>query len=111
MHGFRYLIRTLLGHLAARYHGETLPMTVLPFALEPMADHVCERLSHSSALWQLYGFFGHALLLDLPSADNGQQGAAAELPEVRLDWLHEESGLLEKHDVAIVYSFEFGEKR
>lgn len=110
MHGFRYLIRTLLANLAVRYNGERLSMTPLSYALEPMVDHVCERLSHSSALWQLYGFLCHVLMIDLPD-QNGSGGSAHELAEVRLDWLSEDSGLLAQHDVVFVYAFEFGEKR
>lgn len=85
-------------------------MTPLSYALEPMVDHVCERLSHSSALWQLYGFLCHVLMIDLPD-QNGSGGSAHELAEVRLDWLSEDSGLLAQHDVVFVYAFEFGEKR
>lgn len=112
MHGFRYLVRTLLTQLAVRYHGASLPTTPLPYALSPLVDHLCERLSHSSALWQLYGFLGHALLIDLPEAHgSGRVGTVQELAEVRLDWLVDESGLLAQHNVVIVYDFEFGETR
>ncbi|MFR9728273.1 NAD(P)-binding domain-containing protein [Saccharopolyspora sp. MS10] len=81
VHGFRYGARALHRILERREHGEPWPSRALAPTPEAVGDAVIERVNRSSALWQLFGFLGDAVLL-------GPDGARyAE--EVPVDHLHE----------------------
>ena len=105
IHGFRYLIRTQFHQVEQRLHGVPLPFKALQFSPADITAHVTERLSHSSALWQLFHF-----LCDVVVA-NPATGEVRIYEEVRIDWVHEGSGFLEQWPVVFVYCFDFGEHR
>ncbi|WP_328471896.1 NAD(P)-binding domain-containing protein [Streptomyces sp. NBC_00448] len=80
IHGFRYGVRALHRILARRYHGEAWPHTELPATPEAVADAVLTRVNRTSALWQLFGFLGDAILVGA--------GSVGHYEEVPVDHLH-----------------------
>lgn len=84
IHGFRYGVRALHRILEHREHGVTWPARRLAATPEAATDAVIERVNRTSALWQLFGFLGDAILL-------GPDGSRyAE--EVPVTHLHEAAG-------------------
>ena len=56
IHGFRYNIRALVRILDCRHHGGNWPSRRLDAHPEALARSILERLNHTSALWQQFGF-------------------------------------------------------
>ncbi|MEU7087161.1 NAD(P)-binding domain-containing protein [Streptomyces achromogenes] len=81
IHGFRYGVKALHRILERRYHDRDWPHTVLPAAAGPVTDAVIERVNRSSALWQLFGFLGDAVLV-------GTDGAVRHCEEIPVAHLH-----------------------
>ncbi|WP_093785694.1 NAD(P)-binding domain-containing protein [Actinacidiphila guanduensis] len=85
IHGFRYGVRALHRILEQRY--EDVPWPRRDLAPEPgaVADEVIARVNRTSALWQLFGFLGDAVLL-------GPDGTAGYVEEVPVAHLHQAVG-------------------
>ncbi|BBB01565.1 putative FAD-dependent oxidoreductase [Actinacidiphila reveromycinica] len=84
IHGFRYGVRALSRVLSTRYHDEQWPHTELPATAEAVADTLLTRINRTSALWQLFGFLGDAVLVGPDSV-----GYYEELP---VEYLHSALG-------------------
>ncbi|MFJ2637167.1 NAD(P)-binding domain-containing protein [Streptomyces sp. NPDC087422] len=104
IHGFRYGVRALHRILEQRYHDRPWPRREL--AADPagpgdrtdrtdpaglpgtIAEAVIERVNRSSALWQLFGFLGDAVI-----ASRGPSGESVGYhEEVPVDHLHQAVG-------------------
>ncbi|MFD7661478.1 NAD(P)-binding domain-containing protein [Streptomyces sp. NPDC059788] len=81
IHGFRYGVRALHRILEARHHGRPWPARALPTTAEAVTDAVIARVNRSSALFQMFGFLGDAVLVD-------RDGTARYCEEVPVDHLH-----------------------
>jgi thioredoxin reductase len=81
IHGFRYGVRALSRILDRRYHDRPWPERRLTGTPEAASDAVIERVNRSSALWQLFGFLGDAVLV-------GPDGALRYAEEVPVAHLH-----------------------
>ena len=68
IHGFRYNIRTLFHLISKRYQGVLLPSRTFPVTteaeLETLVDAVITRVSTTSALFQMFGVLGEALVFN-----------------------------------------------
>ncbi|WP_335976503.1 MULTISPECIES: NAD(P)-binding domain-containing protein [Streptomycetaceae] len=84
IHGFRYGVRALSRVLNRRYHDEQWPHTELPANAEAVADAVVTRINRTSALWQMFGFLGDAVLVG--------PDAVGYYDEVPVDHLHRAVG-------------------
>ncbi len=81
IHGFRYGVRALHRILEARHHGRPWPARALPATAEAVTDAVIARVNRSSALFQVFGFLGDAVLVD-------RDGTVRYCEEVPVDHLH-----------------------
>jgi Pyridine nucleotide-disulphide oxidoreductase len=61
--GFRYNIRTLAGHLLARYHGVQPSPPVWPTRPDLLAERILERASRTSGLWTQFGFLCDSIVI------------------------------------------------
>ncbi|MFE0023763.1 NAD(P)-binding domain-containing protein [Amycolatopsis sp. NPDC059021] len=82
IHGFRYGVRALSQVLAHRYNGAEWPSRMLPAEPEAIADALLDRLDHTSALFQQFGF-----LCDFVSVPAGSSNARYH-EEMPFDLLH-----------------------
>ncbi|WP_433893805.1 NAD(P)-binding domain-containing protein [Streptomyces sp. CA-111067] len=94
IHGFRYGVRALHRILEQRYHDRPWPHRDLPAAPEEIADAVLTRVNRSSALWQMFGFLGDAVVLTADPAEAGGSPSytAGYYEEVPVDHLHRAVG-------------------
>jgi thioredoxin reductase len=88
IHGFRYGVRALHRILEQRYHASPWPRRELPGDPAELpgaiADAVIERVNRTSALWQLFGFLGDAVI-----TSRGPAGpTAGYYQEVPVEYLH-----------------------
>ncbi|GAA4545696.1 FAD-dependent oxidoreductase [Amycolatopsis samaneae] len=67
IHGFRYGARVLSRVLAHRYDDAAWPYRELPVDAGKLADSLLDRLNHTSALWQQFGY-----LCDFVSVPDGE---------------------------------------
>ncbi len=81
IHGFRYGVRALHRILEARHHDRPWPARALPATAEAVTDAVIARVNRSSALFQVFGFLGDAVLVD-------RDGTVRYCEEVPVDHLH-----------------------
>jgi thioredoxin reductase len=100
IHGFRYGVRALSRVLGRRYDGAPWPYRTLPAEAGAIADALLDRLNHTSALWQQFGF-----LCDFVSVASGEDTARYH-EEMPFDLLHE-PGYGATGDVVTV-SLEYG---
>mmetsp|Transcript_13829 Transcript_13829/g.32692 ORF Transcript_13829/g.32692 Transcript_13829/m.32692 type:complete len:364 (+) Transcript_13829:805-1896(+) len=105
IHGFRYNVRTCVTLLMHKYKGVAIPFDTLPLKSTPIAEAICERLSHSSALWQLFNF-----IIDVIVA-NPETGEVRHYKELRHDWVLDHSGWMKEWPCVFIVAFDFGEKR
>ncbi|MFF4492263.1 NAD(P)-binding domain-containing protein [Streptomyces sp. NPDC001544] len=82
IHGFRYGVKALSRILERRYHDREWPHTALPAAAGAVSEAVVARVNRTSALWQLFGFLGDAVLV-------GTDGEVRYCDEVPVAHLHE----------------------
>jgi thioredoxin reductase len=82
IHGFRYGVLALHRILEQRHHGMGWPGRALDATPRAVADAVIARVNLTSALWQLFGFLGDAVLL-------APDGSARYLEEVPVEYLHQ----------------------
>ena len=68
IHGFRYTVRALGRIFGCRYHGESWPHETLSLNPESLTEFVLNRLSRTSALWQLSGFLCDLMVLRTDNA-------------------------------------------
>ena len=81
IHGFRYNVRALSRILACKYHGLDWPCQSLQSTAEGLTKHIIERVNHSSALWQQFGYLCDVIVLP-------ESGSKAHCyPEVPVDYL------------------------
>lgn len=80
IHGFRYGVRALHRILERRYHDQEWPRTVLEATAESATDAILERVNRSSALWQMFGFLGDAVLV----GPDGELRHCEEVPVLHL---------------------------
>ncbi|GAB2747772.1 NAD(P)-binding domain-containing protein [Amycolatopsis magusensis] len=103
IHGFRYGVKALHRILEQRHHGVPWPSHELaPGEVTEITDAVIERVNRTSALWQVFGYLGDAVLLG---------DAPRYLEEVPVDHLHEavaagEFGEVESY---LTITLEYGE--
>jgi len=73
IHGFRYNIRTLFHLLEQRYHDVPLPTQTFPLDtvedLQALVEALLTRISTTSALFQMFGVLGDALVLSPGQAE------------------------------------------
>ncbi|MFE2072378.1 NAD(P)-binding domain-containing protein [Streptomyces misionensis] len=93
IHGFRYGVKALSRILERRYHDRDWPHTDLPATADAVGDAIVARVNRTSALWQLFGFLGDAVLL-------GTDGGARYCEEVPVAHLHEAAARGEFGDLA-----------
>jgi thioredoxin reductase len=103
IHGFRYAVRTLHRILEQRYHGGPWPRQESVATPEAVADAVLARVNRTSALWQMFGFLGDAVL---PVGD----GAVALHEELPVDHLHRvvQEGAFGPVDRYLTVTLEYG---
>ena len=67
IHGFRYNVRTVFNIVEERYHGVPLPSRTFPLAteeqLEAFVQAILTRISTTSALFQMFGVLGDAVVI------------------------------------------------
>jgi thioredoxin reductase len=97
IHGFRYGVKALSRILERRYHDREWPHTVLPAAAGAVSDAVVARVNRTSALWQLFGFLGDAVLV-------GTDGEVRYCDEVPVAYLHEAAARGEFGDLASYFA-------
>lgn len=81
IHGFRYNVAALVKILYSRYDGEAWPSTPLGESPEELTTAILDRINHSSALWQQFGFLADVIVL-------GPDGARY-CQEVPQDYVHD----------------------
>ncbi|MBN6042281.1 NAD(P)-binding domain-containing protein [Amycolatopsis sp. 195334CR] len=79
IHGFRYGVRALHRILERRHHDVPWPSREL--APDGVTDAVIERVNRTSALWQVFGYLGDAVLFG--------EAPPRYVEEVPVDHLHE----------------------
>ncbi|MGO1054809.1 NAD(P)-binding domain-containing protein [Crossiella sp. CA198] len=80
IHGFRYGVRALHRILEQRHHERPWPSHDLSPTTEAATDAIIERVNRTSALWQLFGFLGDAVLI----RPDGRLRFAEEVPVAHL---------------------------
>ena len=80
IHGFRYNIKALQRILQQRRHGIDWPSRTL--APSELPDQIIERINRTSALWQVFGYLGDAVLV-------GGDGRLRYAEEVPVAYLHD----------------------
>lgn len=100
IHGFRYNIRALHRMLELRYHGAEWPSRPVPATPEGLLDAIFARINRTSALWQLFGFMGDAVVL---SEDSDEARFYEELP---VDFIRDSD--LSRNASYFVVTLEFG---
>jgi hypothetical protein len=78
VHGFRYGVRALHRITEHRYHGVAWPVRDVAPTPAAVADAILDRVNRTSALWQLFGFLGDAVLV------GGSLRYAEEVPVAHL---------------------------
>eukprot|EP01060_Flectonema_neradi_P036451 TRINITY_DN6_c0_g4_i1.p1 TRINITY_DN6_c0_g4~~TRINITY_DN6_c0_g4_i1.p1 ORF type:complete len:612 (+),score=158.62 TRINITY_DN6_c0_g4_i1:72-1907(+) len=104
IHGFRYNVRTLFNVLELKYHNKELPHTVLKNEPTEISKHLCERASHSSALWQMFSFMQDVVTIN-------EEGVVKYHNELRCEWVHnsaDASHLVKESKYAFTLQFAFG---
>lgn len=76
IHGFRYGVKALSRILERRYHDAPWPHADVPATGTAVTDAVIARVNRTSALWQMFGFLGDAVLVDA----DGQVRYCEEVP-------------------------------
>lgn len=103
IHGFRYNIRTLSRLLERRYHAVSYPSRVHPLRtavdLEAMADALFERVSTSSALYQMNGVLCDAIVV--------KDGEATVYQELPVDYVLADA-LFRDEDELCLITLEYG---
>ncbi|MGW2642920.1 NAD(P)-binding domain-containing protein [Streptomyces sp. NPDC001348] len=97
IHGFRYGVKALSRILERRYHDREWPHTALPAATGAVSDAVVARVNRTSALWQLFGFLGDAVLVRT-------DGEVRYCDEVPVAHLHEAAAQGEFGDLASYFA-------
>ena len=103
IHGFRYHIRTLFHFLENRYHGIPLPSCEFELSdshdLSTFADFLVERLSTTSALYQLNSFLCDVLVFTSQKAEL--------FPELPIDYVLEDHFSAGKEFIVITLEYGF----
>ena len=106
IHGFRYSTRTLFHLLEARYHGVPVPVRTLALrnveGLEALAEGLIQRLSTTSALYQLFGVMCDVLVLT--------PGEVQWFSEWPVDYVLEQPEFIRGHEYVIM-TLEYGFQR
>ncbi|MEU6388133.1 NAD(P)-binding domain-containing protein [Streptomyces sp. NPDC046939] len=97
IHGFRYGVKALSRILERRYHGVPWPHTDVPATGADVAEAIIQRVNRSSALWQMFGFLGDAVLV-------GADGQVRYCEEVPVEHLHAAVALGEFGEPAAYFS-------
>jgi thioredoxin reductase len=98
IHGFRYNIRTVFHLIENRYHKAQLPSRTFPLTtpeeLEALVQALLTRISTTSALFQMFGVLGEALILD--------DGQAKWFPELPMQYVLEQREFAGSKDLVTV---------
>jgi thioredoxin reductase len=100
IHGFRYNVKALHRILECKYYGGSWLHRVIDSTPETIVDTIINRVNTSSALWQQFGFFCDAIMMD----DSNCMRYYEELP---VDYLHEDR--FSKYENYYTVTLEFGE--
>ena len=103
VHGFRYNIRTLFHLLERRYDSVPLPVRTFPLSteeeLETLVLAILTRVSTTSALFQMFGVLGDALVFGPSMVD--------WFPEMPMSYVLEQPEFTEQKDILTI-TLEFG---
>jgi Pyridine nucleotide-disulphide oxidoreductase len=99
IHGFRYNVKALHQMLECKYHNGSWKNRVINSTPEKIVNAIVNRINTSSALWQQFGFFCDAIIIDNSNCTRYYE----ELP---VDYLHD--GKLGQHKNYYTVTLEFG---